>query len=74
MRYASLVVIDSMEKMEHHTHYYTVPQSSTDTVIYMPLCICYPPSLVPRPHPTCISLPPHNTESDPRWGWFWVWD
>ena len=19
-------------------------------------------------------LPPRNTESDPRWGWFWVWD
>ena len=45
-----------------------------------PTCMCQQchkivPSLIPRPHPACISLPSimHRTESNPRWGWFWVW-
>ena len=41
------------------------------------------PGLVPRPHPALVSSPDlirgvyHstcNTESDPHWGWFWVWN
>ena len=31
-------------------------------------------SLVHRPHPARVSLPVRNTESDPCWSWFWVWD
>ena len=34
----------------------------------------YGPSLVPRLHPARISLPVQRTESDPRWGWFGVWN
>ena len=30
-------------------------------------------SLVPRPHPA-LPVNARDTEGDPRWGWFWVWD
>ena len=31
-------------------------------------------SLVPRPYLARISLPvTRDTESNPHWGWFWVW-